>query len=196
MSVDFLRHVVNPVLTAYMNKGLPPKVANELRKAIAQAEDKYKFNAFTGDPSNILRYLESREFAELVNLSKTLKAEHVLAEILRVAAEMYRPLMSELARAFEKALKFLEEAKVEVVTAEEKLSLDKIAEVLKKYFSAGDISLQKNVLHAKLGNEVEIKVKLLKSGVKLEFKINTLEVSSFKALMGRVKSLVEKISSI
>lgn len=196
MSIDFLRHVVNPVLTTYMDKGLPPKVANELRKAIAQAEDKYKFSAFTGNPLNILQYLKSREFAELVSLSKALKAEYVLAEILRAAAEMYKPHMPELAKSFEKALKSLEITEVRAAVPEEELNLDKIAEVLKKYFSVENLVLQENSLYARLGDKAEVRIKLLKSGIKLEFKVNTREASSFKALMGVVKVLAEKISSV
>jgi len=60
---DFLRQVVVRVLTP--NK-LDPAKLEDARKILGKAETKYKFSSFGGDPQNLVVFLLSPEFTDLV----------------------------------------------------------------------------------------------------------------------------------
>jgi hypothetical protein len=60
---DFLRQVVVRVLTP--NK-LDPAKLEDARKILGKAETKYKFSSFGGDPRNLVMFLLSPEFTDLV----------------------------------------------------------------------------------------------------------------------------------
>lgn len=60
---DFLRQVVVRVLTP--NK-LDPVKLEDARKILGKAETKYKFSSFGGDPQNLVVFLLSPEFTDLI----------------------------------------------------------------------------------------------------------------------------------
>ncbi|MCQ4336985.1 MAG: hypothetical protein NO130_06340 [Sulfolobales archaeon] len=60
---DFLRQVVVRVLTP--NK-LDPAKLEDARKILGKAETKYKFSSFGGDPQNLVMFLLSPEFIDLI----------------------------------------------------------------------------------------------------------------------------------
>lgn len=60
---DFLRQVVVRVLTP--NK-LDPAKLEDARKILGKAETKYKFSSFGGDPQNLVMFLLSPEFTDLI----------------------------------------------------------------------------------------------------------------------------------
>jgi len=60
---DFLRQVVVRVLTP--NK-LDPAKLEDARKILGKAETKYKFSSFGGDPQNLVVFLLSPEFTDLI----------------------------------------------------------------------------------------------------------------------------------
>ncbi|MCI4455295.1 MAG: hypothetical protein JHC23_01030 [Sulfolobus sp.] len=60
---DFLRQVVVRVLTP--NK-LDPAKLEDARKILGKAETKYKFSSFGGDPRNLVMFLLSPEFTDLI----------------------------------------------------------------------------------------------------------------------------------
>ncbi|MCQ4345141.1 MAG: hypothetical protein RXQ70_03090 [Sulfolobaceae archaeon] len=60
---DFLRQVVVRVLTP--NK-LDPAKLEDARKILGKAETRYKFSSFGGDPQNLVAFLLSPEFTDLI----------------------------------------------------------------------------------------------------------------------------------
>ncbi len=60
---DFLRQVVVRVLTP--NK-LDPVKLEDARKILGKAETKYRFSSFGGDPQNLVVFLLSPEFTDLI----------------------------------------------------------------------------------------------------------------------------------
>ena len=60
---DFLRQVVVRVLTP--NK-LDPAKLEDARKILGKAETRYKFSSFGGDPQNLVVFLLSPEFTDLI----------------------------------------------------------------------------------------------------------------------------------
>jgi len=60
---DFLRQVVVRVLTP--NK-LDPAKLEDARKILGKAETRYKFSSFGGDPQNLVMFLLSPEFTDLI----------------------------------------------------------------------------------------------------------------------------------
>ncbi|MUN27970.1 hypothetical protein [Sulfuracidifex metallicus] len=60
---DFLRHVANKIISP---TNLDAKRLDEARKLLAEAETKYKFSSYGGNPKKLIDYLQSPEFIELV----------------------------------------------------------------------------------------------------------------------------------
>jgi archaellum component FlaC len=193
MLADFLRHIVNPILNSYVERGLPPKVANELKKLIAEAESKYAFDAFSGNPVNITKYLLSEDFKTLIDAFKAAGALDALLEILEKTKEAYQSV-PEIVNAVEQLLEGLRKGLE--VKPKEVVNLEELLETLKKSPEVEITSASHNAVKARIGREVEIKIRLLKSGVRLEFKINTLAKHKLKVLLKRVRRFVEEVSSI
>ena len=107
---DPLRHIVNRVLADAASK-IPTPVLEDLRKAFAKAEDKFKFTIYGGDPIKLIDYFGSDDFADLINIASSLNIEWVLKEILEAIAEEYRITCPEVARKAIETLKELEERK-------------------------------------------------------------------------------------
>jgi hypothetical protein len=111
---DFLRHIVNPKLSRYMreNSELRNHV-DEIRRMIFDAENKYRFSVFNGNPEKLADYLASDDFILLIRLFKTVKAVDVLKEILEETRNKY----STLPRVVEEIEKIL--SKIEEIAREE-----------------------------------------------------------------------------
>lgn len=101
--LDFLRHIVNPLLAKYSRerKGLV-NVVNEVRKLIALAEDKYGFSSFEGNPGNLAKYLRSTDFDLVIGVLKSANAMDLVKEILKKVIENYRDLAEVVAAARER----------------------------------------------------------------------------------------------
>ncbi len=99
--IDFLRQIVNRVLVE--EQKLPPQLVDDIRKQVAQAEDKYGFSAFGGDVAKLAEYLKSKDFDNLIASFKAVDALHVLEKILLKAKEYYKDY-SEIVEAIDKRL--------------------------------------------------------------------------------------------
>lgn len=104
---DFLRHIVNRVLSDYADK-VPANVIEDIRKHIGRAEDKYRFTVFGGYPKRIIDYLDSEEWRDLVEYMRNLHMEWILRTILDRLAEEYRQACPQVARRAEEAISRLE----------------------------------------------------------------------------------------
>lgn len=191
MAVDFLRHIVNPIVNSYVERGLSPKVANELKKAVATMETKYKFDVFSGNISNLAVFLRSTDFEDLVNTFRIFDAEEVLVEILEKAGQAYQHVQ-EIAEAINVALSKLRRIEKKA----ENIRMEDIATVLKKNTSCELRVLTESTMSVKLDEQVEVKVRLLKNGLKLEFKVSTLAKPELVQALKKVARFVEQIGSI
>ena len=118
MPKDFLRQIVNPTLLEFE---IPAQVLIEIRKKIEAAENKYNFSAFGGDVKNLVKFLQSPEWKELVALFEAANAKAALIKILENAKEAYKDY-PEVVKAIEEALKALEKGEeVKAITKLEEL---------------------------------------------------------------------------
>jgi len=193
---DFLRHIVNPVVEEYVEKGvLTAKDAIELKKLLHAAEEKYKFSIYGGDPSNLADYLNSSDFRDLVNFLKSCQAIEVLTEILGRAREVYvdYPLVLE---ALNHALRYISEEKApseKVHVEEEQLSVEALASIVKEKLGFPDVAIDKNVIKAALDEEIEFKVSVFKQHVRIEVKFKkTIDKKNLHTLFNKVTDIAEK----
>ncbi len=103
---DFLRHIVNHILSRYAEK-IPISAFNEIRNRFSKAEEKYKFTVFGGDPYRLLDYLDSEDFDALITYVKSANIEEVLQSILKALAQEYRESCPPVAEKAETRLKEL-----------------------------------------------------------------------------------------
>jgi len=90
---DFLRHIVNPKLAEYLKKRRSLLSAvDEIRRFIVEAEVKYGFSVFNGNPENLKNYLQSKDFTLLISLFKTSNSLDILEEILSEVLDKYSDL--------------------------------------------------------------------------------------------------------
>ena len=107
---DFLRHIVNPKLsTSLRRKKSLKNHVDEIRKFIIEAENKYRFSRFNGNPENLAEYLVSEDFTLLVKLFKNADSLDILEEILREVREKYGDL-PRVVEAVDKALEIVRKA--------------------------------------------------------------------------------------
>ncbi len=107
---DPLRHVINRVLSEIARK-IPVSVFNDIKKALGRAEDKYRFSIYGGNPLNLLVYLESEDFRDLVTTAYSLQVDWVIKEILEALADEYRVSCPQIAEKALEVLKSVEEGK-------------------------------------------------------------------------------------
>ena len=125
---DPLRHIINRVLSEVTDK-IPTPLLEDLRKAFSKAEDKYKFSIYGGSPENLVKYMESEDFADLLSTAINLNIEWVVKEILEALADEYRLSCPKISK---KALEIIEALeKKKVPKRKEKLDIDNIYRKLK-----------------------------------------------------------------
>lgn len=125
---DFLRHIVNHVLSETADK-IPLSVFNEIRNRFSRAEETYRFTKFGGNPIRLKDYLESPEFQSLLAYAKAMNAQWVIERILEATIREYRDLCPSIA---ETAERILEEARKQVEEAgKTKLSPEVVYRTLK-----------------------------------------------------------------
>jgi hypothetical protein len=102
--IDFLRHIVNRVLAS---SDVPQQFIDDVKKLVGKAEDKYKFDAFSGDIRKLADYIRSRDFDDLVTLLKSNdKGLEILRKILEEAKKAYSDI-PEIVEAIDERLKTL-----------------------------------------------------------------------------------------
>ncbi|MCC6011255.1 MAG: hypothetical protein LM556_02510 [Desulfurococcaceae archaeon] len=202
MYLDFLRNIVNPVLNMYIERGLPVKLASEVKRLIFQAESKYKFSVFGGDLRNLKLYLNSKEFSELVKILVESNYGDVLVEILEKAKEAYSEL-EDLKLAIENALQSIVETSrrtyrrdSEVVKLT-KSNIDKLAETIRKMISARDVRVEKRTIKLVIDENTELKLRVLRGRVVLEVLTRrVIEKPTWSSLLEVINELVEKAHRI
>jgi len=89
LSVDFNRHIVNPVLNRYMVDQDKVRILSEVKKLFQQGEDVYRFSIYNGDPRNLSLFLRSDIFTKINEILEASNMAGILVEILREARAAY-----------------------------------------------------------------------------------------------------------
>ncbi|MEM4481437.1 MAG: hypothetical protein QXK88_04730 [Desulfurococcaceae archaeon] len=197
--MDFLRHIVNPIINKHIElRTLELKEAAEVKRALYQAEEKYKFSIYNGEPSNLIHFLNSEDFETLVELFKSSSALNVLVEILERAGEVYKENRS-LYETIKSALSLIKGGDQ---SGERAQTLPPVGEDLGKLGSyleslgARRVVVGGNTLRATVSDDLELKISVLKKSIKLELKLaRPQEKELLLANLKKAESLLEKISS-
>jgi len=189
---DFLRQIVNPTLLEFE---IPVQILTEIRKKLEAAENKYNFSAFAGDPKNLVKFLKSPLWKEIVELFEAANAKAAVIKILERTKEAYKD-DEEIVKAIEEALKELEK---EGGKEEEKINLlENLKEKVKSV--VGDIAEVK-ISEDKIiveGDRIEAKIEEEGGRYSLRLEVRgTYESTSFeevKEILEKAKELAQKLS--
>lgn len=194
MYQDFLRSIVNPILNEYVERGMPIKVASEVRKLIFLAEVKYKFSIYDGDIRNLKLYLESREFADLVDFLRSTNCINVLVEVLERAKKAYSDI-EYLRSTIERALYQVKESLTKGSNKEDELlrSIDELAERLKKKINTKQVKMLKRTIRLVIDENTELKIKVFRGRVIVEVLVRRIiEKPVWRDLLEVIERFVEK----
>ena len=108
---DPLRHIINRVLSEITDK-IPTPILDDLRKAFSKAENKYNFSIYEGNPENLVKYMKSEDFANLLSIAISLNIEWVIREILEALADEYRVSCPKISKEALEIIEALEKKKV------------------------------------------------------------------------------------
>jgi len=165
--VDFLRHIVNYVLSSRTD--IPRQVVDEVRSKVEKAEEKYNFSAFGGNVTKLAEYIKSSDFDELVKTLKTFGYIQVVIDILKLTKEKYKDV-PEIVNTIDERLKTLEIKEETTIKELEDLTL-KVEEVVKdravierigntinvNLRGVGNVRIIYNISEKKTGLDVDVK---------------------------------------
>ncbi len=179
---DFLRHIVNRVLSNYAEK-VPANILDDIRKHIGRAEDKYRFTVFGGDPSKLVDYFNSDDWRDLVEYLRNLHMEWILKEILNTLIAEYSQNCPQVVETARKAAEGLE-----TKGEERKIDRDTVYRSLK--YAGYKVEIAKDG-----GIEVEepnIRVRIEITNNKLHYRIcKEGTASTLDAVMARIEKIRE-----
>jgi len=194
-----LRNIVNPILNEHVERGMPIKVASEIRKLVLQAENKYKFSVFGGDPRNLKLYLNSEEFSELVKFLATSGYRDVLLRILEETREAYSEL-EDVRLAVESAIRSISREdgfKDTSETSELSIGINELAETIRKRLGIDHVEVSKKSIKLLVNDNIELRLRVFKGKLKLEVVVRKLiERSTPEGLLEVIGKLVEKARHI
>jgi len=112
MSIDFTRHIVNPVLSKVIDarRSEHAKILDEIRKIIHDCEEKYGFSIYGGEVEKLAVFLMSSDFDHLVKVFDSYGLRDALVKILEDALEAYRNY-TEVSKAIESKISMLKSNK-------------------------------------------------------------------------------------
>lgn len=194
-----MRNIVNPILNEHVERGMPIKVASEIRKLVLQAENKYKFSVFGGDPRNLKLYLNSEEFSELVKFLATSGYRDVLLRILEETREAYSEL-EDVRLAVESAIRSISREdgfKDTSETSELSIGINELAETIRKRLGIDHVEVSKKSIKLLVNDNIELRLRVFKGKLKLEVVVKKLiERSTPEGLLEVIGKLVEKARHI
>lgn len=181
---DFLRHIANRVISENIAR-LPLNVVDDIKKRLGQAEDKYRFSLYNGNPLRLVDYLRSEDFLELAKYLKALHVDWILDGILQALEEEYSESCRPVAEAAREARRTLKEEKVEV---KERITVDGIA----RMFKMAGYKVERTEEGKIVVEEPNIKVTVWAEGDGVSYMIcRTGRVTTFEALMAKISKIRE-----
>ncbi|MEM0224479.1 MAG: hypothetical protein QXS24_00880 [Desulfurococcaceae archaeon] len=192
MKLDFLRHIVNPLVEKYVEKGvLNPKDAIELKRLVHSAEEKYRFSIYNGELLNLVNYFKSSDFRNLISFMRSCNANELLSEILEKVKEAYGEY-PEVIEALNTALQEVS-VKKETGVIGEVFDMEALVKVVKEVLDPREVTINKNAVKALLNEGVEFKINVFKQRVKIEVKFDkSIDKRTLSALFNKVAGIAEK----
>lgn len=192
MSVDFTRHIVNPILSKFIDakKSEHVKILSEIRKHLGEMEEKYKFSSYGGNPSMLSEFLSSSDFDAFAKIFKTYGLKEVLIRILEETKEAYKHdveiVKASSMRLMELGINGTQTARVK----KQVLNPDTISTSLKNKIPGGEIISKGNVISVRLGEEFLLKVRLGKKAVELNVRAK-LGLEDHNLLLRKIERIVD-----
>jgi len=154
---DFLRHIAMPVIAEQASR-YPPPVIEDAKKWLANAENKYRFSIYGGDPRRIAEFLASEDWSDFVASLRGSKAEDLAVAILERLIREYGEGCPEVAEAAQRALERLRRG------VEETLDPSLVASLLQSRLGAAfkvevDRDGEIRIVNSELGVQARVKVK-------------------------------------
>ena len=184
--MDFLRHIFNPIIDKYVRSGkLSSKEAIEAKKMVYQAEEKFKFSAYGGNPANLVYYFKSDDFSSLIKLLSSSSAGDILIEVLEETKSSYSEIkelnevIDNLIRAISKPTvnkRFKDGEKPPQSPSGGDLNLDLVSSLtsfVEEKLGFKPVTTERGFL-VKFNNIVELKINVLKRSTKIELKIKNI----------------------
>ena len=197
MNVDFIRHIVNPVLNKYMVNQEKTRVLIEVKKLFQQSEEVYRFSIYNGDPRNLAAFLKSNDFTRIVNILKSAGMTYLITEILSEALASYSGI-KEVEEALNQALDSLKrETQVETGGGRKEDVISMLESMLKNTNLFKQIERGRNSLTAETHSGWLLRVSSSKKGYKLKIDFTkNYRGSETSELMEEVVRIAEWINSL
>lgn len=200
--MDFLRHIVNPVIDRYVERGvISTRDAIEIKKMVFQAESRYGFRYYGGDVVNLTEYLRSSDFKNLVELVKSLNAMNMLIEILNETKIHYADIPG-LVGVVDDILENLVENRREVgeLKKQSVVNVDHVTRELSDILGLPGVNIRispRNKIIVKTENGIEVCFHILKQYIKVEFRFKRdIDKQYLKMIFEKVSRIAEKTLGI
>jgi len=162
MGVDFVRHIVNPILSRVIDveKGEHVKILDEIRGIISDYEEKYGFSVYGGEVDKLVDFLNSSDFDYLVKVFDTYGLRDALVDILEEALEAYRS-HGEISKAIESRIIMLKNNKgIRRSKDYQAQSIDELVATLKLKYSNIEFNPSRKEVRVELREGKFAKIKL------------------------------------
>ena len=162
MGVDFVRHIVNPILSRVIDveKGEHVKILDEIRGIISDYEEKYGFSIYGGEVDKLVDFLNSSDFDYLVKVFDTYGLRDALVNILEEALEAYRS-HGEISKAIESRIIMLKNNKgIRRSKDYQAQSIDELVATLKLKYSNIEFNPSRKEVRVELREGKFAKIKL------------------------------------
>jgi hypothetical protein len=177
MSVDFVRHIVNPILSRVIDvkKGEHVKILDEIRRIISDYEEKYGFSIYGGEVDKLVDFLISSDFDYLVKVFDTYGLRDALVNILEEALEAYRS-HGEISKAIESRIIMLKNNKgIRRNKDHQVQSIDELIASLKLKYSNIEFNPSRKEVRVELGEGRFAKIKLYRRKIVINMVIELKE---------------------
>ncbi len=111
---DFLRHIAMPVISEFASR-YPAPVIEDAKKWLANAENKFRFSIYGGDPRRVAEFLASEDWSDFVASLRGSKAVDLAVAILERLVKEYSEECPEVAEAAQRALEKLKKSEQEAL---------------------------------------------------------------------------------
>jgi len=196
LELDFLRHIVNPIVDEYVARGLiPPRDAIEIKRRVFQAEARYGFSVYGGSIDNLAKYLASRDFEELVEFLRSISALQLALDLLSAVEERYASIeeVVRVARTVRERTLQAVRASGEVEVAKKCLSIEELSKTIREKLEPLELSVDEDAIRALLRGDVEVMMSFHKKHFKVTFKFKRgTQAQIISTALKRVASLVEE----
>ncbi|MEM0378391.1 MAG: hypothetical protein QXP68_01735 [Thermosphaera sp.] len=192
MNIDFTRHIVNPILSKFIDvkKGEHVKILNEIRKVLGEMEDKYKFSSFGGEPGRLSGFLAGSDFDLFAKIFKTYGLQEALIKILEETKEAYKNDEEIVKATSLRLLELKRDIAKEDASSEQIFNLDRLLIMLKNKIPSGEITSKGNTISVKRGDGFSLKIRWGKKAIALSIK-SGINPEDYASAMERIEKIID-----